>query len=316
LSTVFLGTSEFAASILERLAASENHRPALVLTRPDRPRGRGRKISPPAVAERARALGLALEQPASVNDPPTVQLIAAAAPDVLVVCAFGALIKEPLLSEHDVLNVHPSLLPRWRGAAPIERAIMAGDDLTGVSIMRLTEGLDSGPVCLVATEPVGATDSYGTLAPRLCELGGELLLRVLDCGSQGRPLPFTDQPEQGVTYAEKIGPEDRLLDPARPARELERVVRALHPHIGARVELPDGALLGVHRAAPLDTDDDAPARAQGSGDGEGLGVSARDGRLVLDCSPGVLELLVVQPAGGRAMDAESYLRGRGLPQRR
>ena len=146
LRTVYLGTSEFAAAVLERLAASE-HRPALVLSRPDRPRGRGRKLAAPPVAERARALGIELEQPESVNEPAVVEQIAQARPDALVVCAFGALIKEPLLSAQEILNVHPSLLPRWRGAAPIERAIMAGDERTGVSIMRLTAGLDSGPVC-------------------------------------------------------------------------------------------------------------------------------------------------------------------------
>ncbi len=167
-----------------------------------------------------------------------------------MVCAFGALIKEPLLSEHELLNVHPSLLPRWRGAAPIERAIMAGDERTGVSIMRLTAGLDSGPVCLAEAEPIRPDDSYGSLAARLQELGGELLVRALE----ERP-PFVEQPEDGVTYAEKITPADRLLDPARPAVELERVVRALHPHVGARVaarrrhaarRAPRGAPRGRH----------------------------------------------------------------------
>ena len=125
---VFLGTSEFAAAILERLAASDDHRPVLVLSRPDRPRGRGRRLAPPPVAQLARALSLPLEQPAKVNDPASLELIASAGADTIVVCAFGALIKEPLLSEYELLNVHPSLLPRWRGAAPIERAIMAGDE--------------------------------------------------------------------------------------------------------------------------------------------------------------------------------------------
>ncbi|HEY5318474.1 MAG TPA: methionyl-tRNA formyltransferase, partial [Solirubrobacteraceae bacterium] len=160
---VFLGTSDFAAAVLERLAASV-HRPVLVLTRPDRPRGRGRRLSPPPVAETARALGIDLDQPESVNDEAARARIAQATPDVICVCAFGALIKEPLLSEYELLNVHPSLLPRWRGAAPIERAIMAGDAETGVSIMRLTAGLDSGPVCLQASEPIGAQDTYGTLS--------------------------------------------------------------------------------------------------------------------------------------------------------
>ncbi|MGA9314261.1 MAG: methionyl-tRNA formyltransferase, partial [Solirubrobacteraceae bacterium] len=144
--TVFLGTSEFAAALLTRLVGergqSDRYAPTLVLTRPDRPAGRGRKLASPPVAETARTLDLELGQPESVNEPAVRELIADLAPDALLVCAFGALVKEPLLSDYEMLNVHPSLLPRWRGAAPIERAIMAGDERTGVSIMRLTAGLD------------------------------------------------------------------------------------------------------------------------------------------------------------------------------
>jgi methionyl-tRNA formyltransferase len=304
LSVVFLGTSEFAAAVLERLADSA-YRPALVMTRPDRPRGRGRRLASPPVAYAARRLGLALEQPQSVNDPQARALIARAdrlpappvaagrggaphapAPQTIVVCAFGALIKEPLLSEHELLNVHPSLLPRWRGAAPIERAIMAGDTRTGVSIMRLTAGLDSGPVCLSESESILTEDTYGSLAPRLSRIGGELLVRVLT-----QSPPFVEQTGEGVTYAEKIAPQDRLLDPTRPAAELERAVRALHPHIGARLRLADGTLLGVHRVALAE--DSSPSV----------------GRMLLHCQPGLLELLEVQPPGGRPMDAAAYLRG-------
>jgi methionyl-tRNA formyltransferase len=286
--TVYLGTSDFAAAVLERLAAGA-HRPQLVVTRPDRPRGRGRKLSPPPVAGAARELGIELYQPENVNDEQARARIAAAQPDELVVCAYGALIKEPLLSEHPLLNVHPSLLPRWRGAAPVERAIMAGDEQTGVSIMRLTAGWDSGPVCLAASEPIAPDDTYGTLAARLQTLGAELLLRALD----ERP-EFVEQPEDGVTYAEKIGPGDRVLDPAAAAEVNDRTVRALSPHIGTRVALADGSFLGVLRAAVRE-----PGRA-----GE---LRAVDGRLLL----GGLELLEVQPAGGRPMDAAAYLRGHG-----
>ena len=306
MSTVFLGTSDFAVTILERLAARAQHRPSLVLTRPDRPRGRGRRLASPPVAERARALGLALEQPDNVNDerdararsPPPSR-------DAVVVCAFGALIKEPLLSAQELLNVHPSLLPRWRGAAPIERAIMAGDADSGVSIIRLTAGLDSGPICLAGSEPIAEHDTYGSLAPRLAQLGADLLLAALDRKGADGTLEFAEQDELGVTYAEKIAPEDRLLDPSRSATELERVVRALSPHIGARVQLPDASLMGVHEAAvaePADGDGDRPS-----------GVFERDGHLLLACEGGSLELLLVQPPGGRAMDAGAYLRGRGLP---
>jgi methionyl-tRNA formyltransferase len=271
LRTAFLGTSAFAAAVLTRLAQSE-HRPALVVTRPDRAAGRGRKLTPPPVASAARDLGLELWQPESVNTPEAGERVAASGAEVVVVCAFGALIKEPLLADFEILNVHPSLLPRWRGAAPVERAIMAGDERTGVAIMRLTAGLDSGPVCLMEAEPIEPEDDYGTLAARLQELGATLLVRALD----ERP-PFAEQSEEGVTYAEKITAADRTLDPAAPAEVNVRIVRALHPHIGARLPLEDGTFLGVHRA-----------------------------RVAPD---GSLELLEVQPPGGRPMAYEDYLRG-------
>ncbi len=301
--TVFIGTSEFAASVLERLAEGE-HRPELVLTRPDRPRGRGRKLASPPVAKTAARLGLALGQPANVNDEAARAQIARARPRAVVVCAFGALIREPLLSEYELLNVHPSLLPRWRGAAPVERAIMAGDGSTGVSIMRLTAGLDSGPVCLAQEIAIAPEDTYGSLAERLQALGAELVLRVLDLTARGDPPAFLEQAQTGATYAEKIAPADRLLDPARTAVELERVVRALDPHIGARLALSDGSLLGVRRAAVSPAD--APS--------EPGALAALDGRLVYGTADGALELLVVQPPGGRAMDAGAYLRGHGPPE--
>jgi methionyl-tRNA formyltransferase len=320
LRVVFLGTSEFAAGILERLAHHNAHRPLLALTRPDRRQGRGRRSAAPPVARAARSLGLILFQPESVNGPEARAKIASVAPQVVVVCAFGALIKEPLLSEHELLNVHPSLLPRWRGAAPIERAIMAGDPRTGVSIMRLTAGLDSGPVCLAEAEPIGAEDTYGTLAPRLQALAAAMLLRVLDLTERGHPPPFREQDDQGATYAEKITPDDRLLDPTSTASELERVVRALEPHIVARAALADGSLLGVHRAAALGSDarpgGGAERRERRLGGEPHLGVGAGDGRLLLHCRGGALELLVVQPPGGRAMEGAAYLRGHQLPGRR
>jgi methionyl-tRNA formyltransferase len=301
--TVYLGTSEFAAVVLRRLADSP-HRPSLVVTRPDRRRGRGRKLSPPPVADTARELGIALDQPASVNDEAAVDAIARARPEAVVVCAFGALITEPLLSRWEMLNVHPSLLPRWRGAAPIERAIMSGDEVTGVSIMRVGAGFDNGPVCAQATEPIRADDTYGTLAGRLEELAAGLLVRTLD----ERP-PCVEQEEALVTYADKIAPEDRGLDPRRTAVELERVVRALTPHIGAHVVLEDGSRLGV-RAARVVAGGAAPA-GEGPGDRPPEGTVSFDGRIpVLGCADGALELLEVQPAGGRPMSGEDYLRGR------
>ena len=223
LRTAFLGTSDFAAAILRRLAASP-HRPALVVTRPDRPAGRGRRLTAPPVAVTARELGLEVDQPDSVNSEEARDRIAAAEPDALVLCAFGALVRDPLLSDYEILNVHPSLLPRWRGAAPIERAIMAGDAETGVSIMRLGPGLDDGPVALRAAVPITAQDDYATLSARLEDVGADLLLRALD----DRP-PWREQDEAGATYAEKLTAADRTLDPSAPAGEQERVVRALHP---------------------------------------------------------------------------------------
>jgi methionyl-tRNA formyltransferase len=291
--TVYLGTSEFAAAVLERLASSA-HAPVLVVSRPDRPRGRGRRLVPPPVVPTASALGIPVIQPESVNDGPARAQIAAAAPEVLVVCAFGALIKEPLLSDHPILNVHPSLLPRWRGAAPLERAIMAGDARTGVSIMRLTAGLDSGPVCLQQEVAIAPRDTYGTLAGRLEAVGGELLVRALD-----RSPPFTEQDEAGVSYAEKITAEDRRLDPSFPAAGLERRVRALTPHIGAYVELADGSRLGVSQARVAPAESAPPAGA----------VALVGGTPVLGCADGGLELLVVQPPGRRPMPGADYLRG-------
>jgi methionyl-tRNA formyltransferase len=236
----------------------------------------------------AGELGIDLLQPAQLND--ALEQVAAVAPTAVCVCAYGALVREPLLSAHEMLNVHPSLLPRWRGAAPIERALMAGDPETGVSILRLTAGLDSGPVCAIRAEPIRPGDTYGTLAPRLAELGARLLLESLD-----GPAEFVPQTEDGLTYAEKIGPDDRLLDPARPAEELERVVRALDPHVGARI----GALRVI---AARPTDDPVPA-------GE---LAARAGRLLFGAAGGALELRRVQPAGGRPMEAADYLRGHAV----
>src|SRR5215218_1114610 len=283
--TVYLGTTDFAAAVLDRLAAGP-HRPALVVTRPDSRRGRGQSLTPPPVAARARELGLEVIQPERLHEPEALERIAAAEPETLCVCAYGVLVKEPLLTDYEILNVHPSLLPRWRGAAPVERAIMAGDEATGVSIMRLTAGLDSGPVCLQEREPIRPGDDYGTLAERLRELGGRLLVRALD----ERP-PFAEQDEAGVTYAHKIEARDRALDPTRPPEEVERVVRALRPHIGARLPLPDGSYLGV-LAARVAGEALPPAEGR---------VRAYGERLLLDCDGGALELLEVQPAGGRAM---------------
>jgi methionyl-tRNA formyltransferase len=246
----------------------------------------------------ARSLGLTVLQPESVNSQEARDAIAAVAPETVAICAFGGLIREPLLSTHEMLNVHPSLLPRWRGAAPIERAIDAGDRETGVSIMRPTAELDAGPVCLARPEPIHAGDDFGTLSTRLEALAGDLLVEALDTSP-----PFRDQPDDGVTLAEKVVAEDRRLDPARSSAALERRVRALSPHLGAYVELVGDERLGVLRArvAAVAAEGERPAPAD---------LCAAGDRLLLGCADGALELVEVKPAGGRAMDAAAYIRGR------
>jgi methionyl-tRNA formyltransferase len=299
LSVVYLGTSEFAADVLRHLDGSQ-HRPALVITPPDRPRGRGRRVASPPAAAEARRLGMDVHQTDQVSGEESVERLRASGADIGVVCAFGQLVREPLLSELELLNVHPSLIPRWRGAAPIERAIMAGDLETGVTIMRVEAGLDSGAVALAEEVPIDAEADYGTLARRLADLGGELIVRALVLRQAGE-LRFTAQDESAATYAQKIDPSERRLDPALPAAELERTVRALHPHIGAYLELDGGQRLGV-RSAAVEDRELAPGR-----------LTAEGGALRLGCGQGVLRLAVVQPPGKRPMPADDYLRGHPLP---
>jgi methionyl-tRNA formyltransferase len=296
----YLGTSEFAATVLRRLAASP-HRPALVVTPPDRRQGRGRKVSPPPTAVAAAELGLELLQTENVNEEAALERIRAAEPEAILVCAFGQLIREPLLSEAPILNVHPSLLPRWRGAAPIERAIMAQDATTGVCVMRLTAGLDSGPVALSVETPIEPGEDFASLSARLAELGGDLLVRALDLQAEGA-LGFAEQEEDGVTYAEKIDSAERRLDPSRPAAELAAKVRALTPHVGVYLQAADDQRLGVREAHEVDAE--VPPGT----------LEARDGALLLGCGAGALQLDVVQPPGAKAMAVEAYLRGHEPPR--
>jgi methionyl-tRNA formyltransferase len=299
-STVYLGTSDFAATVLRRLADSP-HRPSLIVTPPDRPRGRGRQLQPPPAAQAAAELGIELLAAGNVNEEPTLERIRAARPQTLVVCAFGQLIREPLLSELPILNVHPSLLPRWRGAAPIERAIMACDRSTGVCVMKLTAGLDSGPVALREEVSLGRDEDYAALSTKLAALGGELLVRALGLQARGA-LEFEDQDEGQATYAEKIDPAERRLDPARPAAELAAVVRALTPHVGTYFETTDGERLGVRRARAVDVSVRTGA------------VKSEWGALLVGCCRGALRLEVVQPPGGTPMAVDAYLRGHSLPK--
>jgi len=293
--TVYLGSSLFAVDVLGALATSP-HAPALVVTPPDRPQGRGRKTAPPPAAVAARDLGLPLLQAESVNDPAAVAAIDDVAPEAIGVCQFGQLIREPLLSRYLMLNVHPSLLPRWRGASPIERALMAGDTVSGVTIFKIEAGLDSGPVALSRAEAVLPDDTRGTLTARLARLGATLLLEAFDMTEAGA-LELTEQPEEGVTYAEKIDPSERRIDPARPAVELERIVRALTPGIGAYLEFENGERLGVEEVRVMDELLDSGA------------VEVRDGHLLVGTAEGTLGVLQVKPPGKRAMAAADYLRG-------
>lgn len=293
----YLGTSAFAAAVLERLAADPRTRPALVVSRPDAPAGRGRRLRPPPVAETARSLGIELHQPERVSDDERT-LRAARGDGDTVLCAYGAIVKPPLLDATTILNVHPSLLPRWRGAAPIERAMLAGDAETGVSIMELVAALDAGDVHAAAREPIEDDDTYATLAARLQAVSVELLRHVLD----ERPAPVP-QPVQGVTYAEKLEAGDRELDgEVEDAMALDRRVRALTPHVGARLRIGDG-WLGVRAARVLEA---TSPPDPGS-------LVQRDGRLVLGARHDTaLEFLEVQPAGGKPMAGEDFVRGRNV----
>ena len=216
-------TAPLGADVLERLA--RNHDVAYLLTRPDRPRGRGRQVASPPAKETAERLGIEVRQPERLDDDFDPEV------DTVVAAAYGLLIPEAVLDRALWLNVHPSLLPRWRGAAPIERALMAGDEETGVSIIKLVPELDAGPIAAQRSFPLTGDDDFGSVSARAGELAAELLEEVL-------PSPdLTPQAEDGVTYAAKIGPEDRELDWSRPPEELLNRIRALSPHIGARGEL-------------------------------------------------------------------------------
>jgi methionyl-tRNA formyltransferase len=254
-------TAPFGADVLERLAAS--HELAWVLTRPDAPQGRGRKVRAPPAKEVADRLGIPLFQPERPELPEPVV-------DAIVVCAYGLLIPAGLLERGVWLNVHPSLLPRWRGAAPVERAILAGDEETGVTIHETVEALDAGPVAAREAFPIGPEDDAGSIFALAAEVAARLLDRVLPAPS------FTPQAEEGVTYAEKIGPADRELDLSDPLDAWRRV-RALSPHIGAWTTL-HGRRVTVWRARLED---------------------------------GALVPLQVQPEGKRRMAYDEFLRGIG-----
>ena len=257
-------TAPFGADVLEQLAAQ--HEISVLLTRPDAPQGRGRKVAAPPAKVVAERLGIPVLQPERPDpgldvDAPTV-----------VVCAYGLLIPEALLAGRLWLNVHPSLLPRWRGAAPVERAILAGDAETGVTIHETVKELDTGPIAAQERFPIGPEDDAGAVFERAASVATRLLAGVL---AESSPS-FVPQSAGGVTYADKIAPVDRVLDLQRPAVELVRQVRALSPHIGARTEL-HGRPVTIWQARVGET--------------------------------GAFEPVEVQPDGGKRMDAAAWLRG-------
>ena len=263
-------TAPLGADVLERLA--QEHEVAFLVTRPDRPRGRGRKVGAPPAKEAAERLGIDVRQPERLDESVDVGGV-----DAMVVAAYGALIPESLLEQTLWLNVHPSLLPRWRGAAPVERALMAGDRETGVTIHRTILELDAGPIAAQRAFPIEPEDDAGSIFAQAGAVAAELLAEVLSA-----PPRFRPQLEEGATYAERLTPADRELDWNRSPMELLNRIRALSPHIGAK-GLVDGRMLTVWRAAPAEP---------------GAALMA-----------GGLELLEVQPEGRRRMSGEEYLRG-------
>lgn len=289
----FAGSPEAAVAPLRALAASA-HEVTVVVSQPDRPRGRRGTPTPTPVAVAAADLGVPVLRPRTINDPDVIAAIRGSGAEALAVVAFGQILRDGVLGAWPCVNVHFSLLPAYRGAAPVERALMDGVEETGVTIMAMEAGLDTGPVYAVERTPVGPDEDAGALVARLSALGGPLLARVLSQIEAGTAVA-TPQPEEGVTYAAKITAEDRPLDLGRPAAELARRVRALSPHIGATCRI-GGEPFKVWRAVAH-----APPAAPGLADA--------DGRLVAGCAEGSLEVLELQPPGRGRMDAGSFLRG-------
>ncbi|MFN2643573.1 MAG: methionyl-tRNA formyltransferase [Burkholderiales bacterium] len=296
---IFAGTPAFATRALERLLDA-GHDVALVLTQPDRPAGRGQRSSASAVKSFALARSLPLEQPSTLRDDELIDRLRELGADAFVVTAYGSLIPAAALevARHGALNIHASLLPRWRGAAPIHRALLAGDGETGVSIMKMDAGLDTGPVFAQRRTLIGPDDDCGTLHERLAELGADALLQVLTAIAQGAARA-SRQPEAGVTYARKIEKAETRLDWRRPALELERAVRAFRPVPGANTCLA-GEALKIWRARP------APGACEPGA------ILERGGELRVACGEGALVLEELQPAGARRMSAAEFLRGRRL----
>ena len=302
LRLVFAGTPDFA---VPHLAACRRDGVdiAAVYTQPDRPAGRGRKLTPSPVKQAALDLGLAVEQPENFKDAATRARLAAYAPDLMVVVAYGLILSRKVLAipPRGCWNVHASLLPRWRGAAPIQRAILAGDTETGVCLMQMEAGLDTGPVLLRRAIPIAPEDTGGSLHDKLAALGAGLLGAGLDRVLRDQAIPVTPQSEDGATYAHKLDKAEARLDWNEPAAALERKVRAFDPWPVAEAVVASETLR-VWRAQ---------TRERGSTDAPpgSIVAASRDG-IDIACADGVLRLLEVQRAGGRRIAAADYLNAR------
>ena len=291
----FGGTPEFARVALAAIVAAGFEVP-LVLTQPDRPAGRGQKLQPSPVKVLAQAHGIPVHQPERLKDPTTHEPLIAAAPDVLVIAAYGLILPQAVLDipRRGCLNIHASLLPRWRGAAPIQRAIEAGDAETGVTIMRMEAGLDTGPMLLAEALPIAADDSAATLHDKLAHQGARLIVQALrDLDG----LPVVAQPAEGVTYANKIDKAEARLDFNRPAVELARRIRAFDPFPGATGTLGD-LVIKFWRAAA----------EPGSG-APGTVLAVDGGGIVVACGEGALRITELQKPGGKRLPVRDFLHG-------
>ncbi|EQM81074.1 MULTISPECIES: methionyl-tRNA formyltransferase [unclassified Stenotrophomonas] len=297
---VFAGTPEFAVSSLR--AAARHHEVVAVYTQPDRPAGRGRGLAPSPVKLEAVARGIPVYQPESLKDEAAQRQLRDLQPDLMVVVAYGLILPKAVLAipTHGCWNVHASLLPRWRGAAPIQRAIQAGDAKTGVCLMQMEAGLDTGPVLLHQELPIAATDTGGQLHDKLAELGAQVLSDGLGLLRAGIKPIARPQPEQGVTYAHKLDKAEARLDWAQDAGALARTVRAFNPWPIAEATLA-GERVRIHGAVALEADHgQAPGTVLAAG---------RDG-IDIACGQGALRLRVLQREGGKAITAADYLNAR------
>jgi methionyl-tRNA formyltransferase len=301
---VFMGTPDFAVPILRALAGDETYSIDAVVTQPDRATGRKQILTPPPVKRVAQELGLTVMQPEKVRAEDVLAELRALNPDVIVTAAYGQLLPQRLLDipRRGCLNVHASLLPRWRGAAPIHRAIMAGDRETGVTIMEMVKALDAGPIVAVDKVPIADSDTVGTLHDKLAECGARLLLRVLPDYLEGRITPIP-QPEDGVTYADRISRADEYLDWTWSTEKLHNHIRGLSPWPGAATQW-QGKDFKVWLAEP------AQVGAAEHGEVQvGSVLFVPEHGVCVKTGDGWLRLLEVQPAGKRRMAAEDWLRG-------